>query len=412
VTGDDGSAKGHAVTIRSLLAVADIRHVWAVGAYSGVVRWLEMLAVGIYVFEVTGSPTLVVVFSLLRLLPMGLFGAFMGALTDRIGQFRTIVIGLIVMTVLSIILTISAWSGTLTLWQIAVGAVLGGFFWTTDLPARRNLMGALSGAAGVASAMSLDAATSNVTRALGPALGGLLFAVIGIEGAFALSALLYTVSLISLARVSASARGPGAASVRGGRLLREVIDGVRFARSDRAIVGTLAVTIAFNVFGWPYTSLIPVVGAAVLNLDPFPVGLLMSTEGIGALLGALAAGWAASRLVHRRIYFAGALLTQVAILALSQVDSVYGAGATIALAGIGAGAFSAMQATLIYLLSPPDMRARMLGVLSVCIGTAPVGYLNIALLADWWGAMPAIAISGFGGCLALVLAWLLWPEIR
>ena len=100
MTGDDGAAKGHAVTIRSLLAHADIRHVWAVGAYSGVVRWLEMLAVGIYVFEVTGSPTLVVVFSLLRLLPMGLFGAFMGALTDRIGQFRTIVIGLIVSSIL------------------------------------------------------------------------------------------------------------------------------------------------------------------------------------------------------------------------------------------------------------------------------------------------------------------------
>jgi MFS family permease len=203
-----------------------------------------------------------------------------------------------------------------------------------------------------------------------------------------------------------------ARSRRGGKLLLEVLEGLRFARSDRAIVGALAVTVAFNVFGWPYTSLIPVVGSDILKLEPFPVGMLMSTEGLGALLGSVAAGWASRRWPYRRIYFFGAISTQFAIVALALAGSLYSAGAAIALAGVGAGAFAAMQSTLIYLLSPPEMRARMLGVLSVCIGSALLGYVNIALMVDWWGTMPAIAISGIEGAIALSLAWLIWPEIR
>lgn len=410
---DPAQAAGAPVTVRALFVQANFRRVWAVGAYSGVVRWLELLAVGIYVFEITRSPTMVVLFSLLRLLPMGLFGAFMGALTDRVGKRRTLVLGLAATTSAALVLAVSAWNGHLTLWQLAASAVLGGFFWTTDLPARRNLLGTLAGPGGVPAAMAFDAATSNVSRALGPALGGLLLAVIGIEGAFALSTVLYALALLAILRVPKAAAGetlprPG----RHGKLFLEVLEGLRFARSDRAIVGALAVTVVFNVFGWPYTSLIPVVGGDILKLEPFAVGMLMSTEGVGALLGAIAAGWAVRRWSYRRIYFYGALSTQIAIVALAQAGSVHSAGVAVVLAGFGAGAFSAMQSTVIYLLSPPEMRARMLGVLSVCIGSALIGYVHIGLMVDWWGTMPAIAISGIEGLVALALVWLLWPEIR
>ncbi|HZD25605.1 MAG TPA: MFS transporter [Alphaproteobacteria bacterium] len=392
-----------------LLAEPDFLRLWLVGACSSIVRWLEMLAIGIYVFDRTGSPLLVAILTLLRMLPLALLGSVTGALADRFGQRRTIAVGLVGMLAASLILAVVALAGGLQLWHVAVGAVLNGIYWTTDLPARRNMMGVIAGGGQVARAMSLDAATSNATRAVGPAVGGLLLALIGVGGAFCLSATLYAVSLLALAGLPAV--GPQIAG-HAARIWRTVLDGLRQMRGDRAIAGTLAITVVFNVWGFPYTAMIPVIGREVLGLGPFPVGMLMSAEGCGALIGALLATRAASLLAYRRIYLGGVTLTQLGVLGLALSPLPGLAGAAILCAGLGSGAFAAMQSTLIYLLSPPETRGRMLGLLSVCIGTAPIGFAHIGLLADWLGAPAALLVMGAEGLAALFAAWLAWPEIR
>jgi len=393
-----------------LLAEPAFRRVWVVGICSGVVRWLEMLAIGVYVFEVTGSPLLVAVFTLLRMLPMTLFGAVTGVLTDRIGHRATLIASLAVLTLLSAVLAAAALTDRLALWHLAVGAVFGGLYWTTDLPARRNLLGALAGSSRLASAMSLDAASNNLTRALGPAAGGLLLALIGIGGALALSAVLYGVALM-LMLVTRSPHGGRSGAAAAG-LLRELWAGVRYATTDRAVQGALVVTVIFNVWAWPYTAMIPVLGADHLGLDAFGTGLLMSAKGVGALLGALAAGLAGGLAQYRRFCVGGTALCLVSVLVLASSDHAVIAGLAVLAAGFGAGAFSAMQATLIYLLSPPELRSRLLGVLSVCIGTAPLGYAHLGLLADWLGTIQALWVTGIEGLIALALAWLIWPQIR
>jgi fucose permease len=80
--------------------------------------------------------------------------------------------------------------------------------------------------------------------------------------------------------------------------------------------------------------------------------------------------------------------------------------------GIGAGCFATMQSTLMLLLAPPEVRSRLMGVLSVCIGLGPLGFAHLGLMADWLGAVPAVTIMGLEGLAAFALAWLFWPEIR
>ena len=87
------------------------------------------------------------------------------------------------------------------------------------------------------------------------------------------------------------------------------------------------------------------------------------------------------------------------------------AGAALLLTGVGGAGFSIMQATLVYLAAPPEMRSRILGVLSVCIGTGPIGFIWLGWLADEIGAHNATAVTGVMGLLALAATWRLWRTI-
>ena len=99
----------------------------------------------------------------------------------------------------------------------------------------------------------------------------------------------------------------------------------------------------------------------------------------------------------------------VVVFALAQSPVL--AGAALLLTGLGGAAFATMQATLVYLASPPEMRSRILGVLTVCIGTGPIGFLWLGWLADRIGAHNATAVTGVLGLLALAATWRWWKEI-
>ena len=124
---------------------------------------------------------------MLRLLPMALFGAFLGALAEVFDR-RLPLAGLIgLMALTSAALSVVVWTSTLEVWQLAVASFISGCGWATDNPLRRMIMGEVVGRDRMAPAMALDVGAGNASRMVGPTLGGLLLASIGIGGAFMLS---------------------------------------------------------------------------------------------------------------------------------------------------------------------------------------------------------------------------------
>lgn len=393
----------------ALLDNASFRAIWLMGTLTGVVRWLELLAFGVYVYDLTQSALQVSLLALLRMLPLALFGVVTGAVVERLGPRRTLLLGLLAMLVLAAGMLALAWLGRIEFWHLAVASFLGGVFWTTDLPARRNMLGVIAGSDRVAAAMALDSATNNGTRALGPAMGGLALATLGLKGALLFGVFGYALSLWLILRT------PDVGIARSTRLTgvwRGIVEGLRFAAGNRPIAGALAVTVIFNIWGFPYTAMIPVLGREVMGLDPFLIGVVMSAEGFGALLGALYLTAAAREDRYQRYYFFGNLACLVMILALALSSGPWSAGLAVLVAGYGTGFFATMQATLIFTLAPPEMRSRLMGVLTVCIGTAPLGFAHVGLLADWLGPEPALIIIAVEGLVASLAAWLYWPEIR
>ncbi len=397
-------------SIRATLSDPSFLSFWIVGGLTGVVRWFQLLALGVYTFETTNSPLLVSTVPLLWMLPLALFGPLIGAIADKMNRKMLFIGSLVMISLVSGSMAVLAWAGDLEFQHIAVASFLSGIFWAADMPVRRRLLGDLSGGA-VSTAMSLDAATGNATRMLGPLLGGLTLQFVGLFGVFFFSAVVYAVSLVMVA----VAKVPGRASPLGSfTLISELRAGVRYVRGDRALRRILAITIAFNVFGFPFTSMIPVLGRDHLGLDAFMVGVLSSLEGMGAFVGALLVAWMARPANYFQIYLWGTISYISLIFYLSILSFVAGGpyhslvvvSIVLMMTGIAGACFAAMQSTLTYLGASPEYRSRVLGVLTLCIGTGPIGFFNIGWMANIWGAPTALFVSSLEGLFVLLLLWL------
>ena len=242
---------------------------------------------------------------------------------------------------------------------------------------------------------------------IGPALGGLVLVTAGIEGAFLLSAGLYLAAVAATLAV----RRPTAPALRLEPVLARVREGLAAVASDRRLAAILAVTVVFNLFGWPFTSMIPVIGRDQLALGPEGVGLLTSIDGVGAFTGALLLAWRLAPRWHAAAYVGGVALYQVALIGFALAPGVLPASLALLLTGLAGAAFSTLQATLVYLAAPHEMRARIMGVLSVCIGTGPIGFLWLGWLASRIGAPEATAVTGALGLVMLLALWPLWRKI-
>ena len=398
----------NAVSLRGLLKNREFRLIWLIGAATNTLRWLEILAVGVVVFDMTGSPFQVAFLIILRFLPMALIGAFTGVIAERFNRRLFQVWSLGFMMTTSMVLTLIVFGGHLNLWIIGVSVVLNGLFWTTDNPIRRTLLGEVVQPAQIGIAMSLDTVTNSTTRFLGPLVGGFFLEFAGLEGVFLVGAIFYAGALGLAFLVRAV---PGQQQYGHGSMFSFLTDGIRMLQTNRVLVGVLAITVIYNLWAFPFVSMIPVISKDVLGLSPLPVGLLVSAEGAGTLIGALLVLLTRSVTHYRRLYTLGLGISLGMAVIYSQMGSFLPSGLFLTLEGIGAGFFAAMQAALVLLNTPPEMRSRMMGLLSVCVGLCALGFLHIGLLAAWVGAQNAVLICTAEGLVALVLVCWTWPEI-
>lgn len=401
----------HALRARlagSVLHVRDFRRLWYVGILLYAVRWLEMLAVGVYAYQATGSASWVATLTLVRLVPMALLGVPLGAVADRIDRRRALLATVTIALATSIAVAAIAAAGRLELWHLVASSFIGGIGWAADNPVRRAMLGLAVGPERMAPAMSLDAASNHGCRVVGPVVGGAVLASTGIVGTLAVCAALYALALLAARRVGAR---PVAAPAEPLAILAGARETIAVARADPRLVGALLVTIIWNLWGWPLFSMVPVVGKDRLGLGPEGVGVLTGLDGLGAMVGALAIGAFARSANHRSLYVGGVVLHLVAtpVFVISTVPAL--TGAAILAMGLGQAAFGITQATIVFGASPPAMRSRMLGLLTMCIGTAPIGVAHVGWLADLLGVHVAGTVVAAEGAIALWLARRWWRAI-
>ncbi len=390
----------------TLFRNANYRRLWFIGALTGVARWLEFIALGIYAFEITRSPPLVALLAVLRMTPYVAFGFFMGALADRFDRRRLLVTGTLVMFATSAVMAVLTATGRASYAAVALATMMQGAFWTLDMPVRRRLLVDGAGSGNVAQAMGLDNSTNYGMRAAGPLIGGIAYQLVGIDGIYTLIAACFA-GCASLALRLDLAPTEAVATPKKQGFLSAIRPPFELMLNRRFAV-IMGVTLVYNLFCFPFTSMVPVIAQKDFMLVPVLVGALSACEGVGGTLGALIVGALGSERTLFRTYFAGTTALLLLMLGLSSHLEVMTAAVILVLAGGAAACFSATQYALVHVLSPPEVRGRATGVLSIFIGSSMLGHYLAGQLFGTYSSPEAIAIMATAGLTAMAVLGILW----
>ena len=379
---------------RGLLATPAYLRLWFAGGVGNAMRWLELLVAGVFTYDVTHSTFLVALVTVARSLPMLFGGALAGVVGEALNRKRILVVQLLVMMATSLALFLLALFGEVRVWHIIVAGAVNGTVWASELAVRRRMIGEVVAADQVTAAVAFDSLTNSIARVLGPLLGGAVFETLGLGGAYLLATLFYLAA--SLAVLGLEFRQePRRLRLRG--IAADIAEGIIVARRSPAILAVILVSIIMNTFAFSYSALIAPLGIDRYGVSPTLVGALAGAEPLGAIVSgiALSAGWL--RLNGRRALLRGSLLFLAGVIAMA-LSPWYGlAFFLLLIGGLGTAAFSTMQTTLVLTEAPPATTSRVMGIVTMCIGTGPIGVLAIGLLAERIGAAPAIlAMAGLG----------------
>ncbi|HJP28642.1 MAG TPA: MFS transporter [Dehalococcoidia bacterium] len=383
------------------------RRLWGIGITSTTMRWMETVALGIFVFELTESPFWVAMVGFLRMIPMLVLGPTIGLISDRVNRKLLMGSTLATLSGVYVVMAVLVISERIELWHICVGATLAGVMWATDFPVRRAMIGDAVGPEGISTAIGIDMASSNFSRVIGPLSAGAFLATSGVETAYVTGAILFGVG--SLLAFSMPYVAPTPRSSDGLGYFGNLAEGLKHVRADRIIVVTLLITIVMNIFGFPYQHMVPVIGAESLKIGPLLIGILLASEGLGATTSSLVIALRARPGGYTRIYAVGSVLFLTAILLFSLVPSFWMALPILMIGGFSMSGFATMQSIIVITSTPVEIRGRVLGVLAATIGTGPLGALIVGGLAVWWGASNAVTAISAVGLTLTIITLAAWP---
>lgn len=388
-----------------LLAVPDYRRGWLLGLFTGIIRWLEFLALGVFAYQLTESPPLVALLAIVRIAPYAFLGFLVGALTDRFDRKLLLIVGLLAMIMISAAMLYLSYTGQATYPIILATTLATGIFWLTDMPIRRRFMVDAVGADRVGRAMGIDSITNYGTRGLGPLTGGIILQWFGPVGVFSFNLVLYLICLALALGFAWRKQAAVAETAAGTPTDQEKTKpyGTVSLLSDGRFLVILGITIVYNLFCNPFVAMIPVFASKDFGLSPAAIGTLASFEGIGGLVGAFLIGMYIRQQQLFAVYYLGPLIYLITLFTLSYFLQPGTTLAALIIASFGGGCFSGTQYALIYMTAPPELRGRAFGWLALCIGSATLGLWNAGYLFDHYTSANALRIMALEGLILMAI---------
>ena len=408
-TAPQGAARQAATSTRAglaaLLRSTEFVRLWSIGGCVNAMRWFEVLAAALFTLDATGSGLAVAVVTASRTMPMFLLGAFAGVMSEAVNRKRVLVAGQLITSAASATVAVLGWLGRAHPWHLALAALVAGIVWSTEMSTRRRMVGESVPGNLVPRALALDTLTNSVTRMIGPIVAGTLYQIAGVAGAFTVSACIYLIAAILAAGLRHQQESRRFVI---GAVPRELAEGFAFARNHAVILGVLLVTIAMNLLGFPYAALVAPIGVQHFMVSPALVGVMAAAESFGAFLGGLRLAGGDPPGSGRVLMVGGSLLMLTCVVVMPLSPNFWLACGLLTVGGIGSAAFANMQTSLVITHAPPHIRSRLMGLLTVCIGTGPLGILLVGGLASLMGPLAAVDTIALTGLVAVVAAGLVW----
>ncbi len=387
-------------TVLSILQIRQFRLLWYVGSLAEMARWMELLVLSWLVLQATDSAFQLGLVLVFNNVPRPLFSLLTGWVADRFSRHLMLIAAQTTNALTAGVLLGLSILDVVQPWHVFLAAFVLGVSRSLEDPARRTAILDAVGERRLVNAMSLEVISNTAGKVVGPLMGGIVIDTLGFTGSYMI---LLGIHVVNLALLVTRVRIPNVVrSSAGESIWKGLGSTIRYALHSPTLLGLFYVTVVMNATAFPVRQFIPVIGRDHLHVGATMVGILVASEGFGQLAGA---GMMA---VTRNLQYLGRVLVfgSIAVLSMALLFpwSPWYALAVIVLTmgGVGQAGFSTMQSTIAMLSAPQEMRGRMMGLLSVCIGAGtPLGTLEMGAIATV-SAKWAISGNALAG-LALVL---------
>ena len=377
---------------------------------SNVGTWMQMTAMSMVVYELTGNATDTGISLLCQFLPMLLLGSWAGAVADRHDKRRMALLTQSLQAAQALVLGVLTLAGLINLPMLYALSLVLGVAAAFDNPARRAFVIELVEPDEITNAISLNTAVMTGSRVIGPALAAALKAPEGPLAAgwlFIINGFSFLAIVWSLLAIDRTKLHPSPRAQRGGKPVREAL---RFIRRDRMLLVTFVVFTVVGMFAFNYSvSLLALANGRFDSSSAF--GILLAATGIGSVIGSLLTG--RRRVVTTRWFLGNGLLLGVSGLALAWAPGIPAALAVSIPVGMGGAAFIAGQNAIIQQESPHDMRGRLLALSAVAfLGSTPIGAPITGFIADHVSPEWSLAYGSVITLCAIGVGALLMPSAR
>ena len=372
--------------------------------------WVQLVAQSWLVYRLTGRATLLGLVGFAGQIPIFVLAPVGGAIADRFERRRILVVTQSIAMLLAFVLAALTLGGVVHEWHIVALAAATGIVNAFDIPTRQSFLVEMVGRDDLINAIGLNSSLFNGARMTGPALAGILVAVIGEGWCFLVNGISFAAVIVALLAIRVAPFRPPTDEVS---TLTRIRQGFGFAIRERPIRALLLMLALMSLTGMPFLVLMPVFADRVLNGGPAAYGILMSASGMGALAGAVTlasrrdvrglGGW-----VARAAIAFGALLC---VFSFSR--SMWTSVALLLPIGFSMMVEISSSNTLIQTMVPDGLRGRVMAVYSMMfMGMAPAGALLAGWSADRIGA-PSTVLIGGAACMtaAAIFRWSL-PRLR
>jgi len=369
----------------------NFRLYWTAQLISLMGTFMQQVALGYLIYDLTGSKWLLGAISALTMGPSLLLSLPAGVLADRVPRRRLVLCTQSGALLLAFILATLTALHRLEVWEILVLSTLSGIAIAIESPARQALVADLVGGKDLPNAIGWNSLVMNGSRVLGPAVGGVAIRFIGVAPIFYYNSLSFAAMIGALLLM----RLPAIAASGGRHPWRDLREGLDYLRRTPSIVLILALVAAVATFVMNFNVLMPVIAHDTLHTGPTGLGWMWTAMGLGAVGGSMTV------VIWSRAAVAGPMLLVVALVssastaALAVTSAMPAALAILLIIGWSTGAFFASASSAIQHRVTDRVRGRVLSVYSMIFaGTTPLGGLFVAGIASAGGVSLALAAAG------------------
>jgi MFS family permease len=343
-------------------------------------------------------------------IPVWLFGPWAGVVLDRFSRRNVLFITQIVQMIQAFLLAWLTFSGQIEVWHVMALSALRGLANAFDAPARQAFVVEMVGKEDLSNAIGLNSTMFSLARFVGPAFGALILALFGTGWAFIFNGVTFLAILISLLmmKIEKVQRRPSVQSPLG-----DLLEGFRYIWSEKSIAALMMLAFVIAMFGWNFSTLMPVMAKDVFGQGETGFGMLRAANGFGSVFGALLVTYLSTRIGRGRRLGILNLIFPITLIAFAFAPTYPLALIMIAIVGITIIPQLSLCNMLIQSIVPDEIRGRVMSVYTLMIfGATPLGSLLAGIMADQISAPWAIAISAVVVIIMSLVIRVIVPRVK